>query len=449
MSKDIVIKSMEWNTKLLQAELGERFMSLNTKNKLDSEISMHVKLCLIEYPYVDKDFRDTFYNDFSKRHIEVSRDSIRVHLFNATKKYLGFFTLRDTSPFNIGRSCLHPKAIKHSVKGFYCLDKFEANVRGKKLLIMSFPWMQQDVNVTRCAHIAMWTVIRYFSNKFGTYKEYTLQSLSNLSDSSSRKVPSRGLTVEQIAQTMTRAGFSTEIYMKATMPDIDNIFRKVCYAMIESGLPFVAGLLGKSHAISILGHGQLDVAQLGVDAKTADKKIFDIADYVNEFISNNDNYLPYAPVNNSGEGIIMDDIDVIIVPLHEKMYLDIIHLYERVIPGIETMLDPSKKLIRRAFITSSKSFKSFVAKSSDSIYSGENLKILMPKFVWVLEYFELDKYPSKVSYRFVIDATGAKYKTTELILTAKLECKLFVGGNMCDLEQEYEDIYIGNLKEIA
>lgn len=50
---------------------------------------------MIENPYVDKDFRDSYYNDFSKRHLSVDRNSYRIFLFSDTG-YLGFLTLRNT-----------------------------------------------------------------------------------------------------------------------------------------------------------------------------------------------------------------------------------------------------------------------------------------------------------------------------------------------------------------
>lgn len=445
---------MQWNVQDLQNYVSVKFMSDSTKNKLSSELSStNLGMCLVETPYIDKDFRDTFYSDFSKRFADICRDSIRVHLFSQQKSYLGFFTLRDTSPFNIGRSYMHPLTTKHFIAGYYCLNDFDANVNGIKLEVKSFPWMQQDVNVTRCAHIAMWTVIRYFSNKLNLYREFTLQSLSNLSDSNSRKIPSKGLTVEQIAQTMTRAGFSTEVYHKSTMPNIDNIFYRVCYSMIESGLPFVAGSVSKAHAIAILGHGLVDIDKIKKDASTKkDVKIFDVADYISSYISNNDNYLPYMPISRKSSGpskICLEDIDVIIVPLHEKMYLDVLHLYERIIPSLERgMFEKDNKFVRRLFITSSKSFKKFVHSSSDKIYRSKNLSTLMPKFIWILEYFRVDNYPKEISYRFVLDATGANYKMDELILSAKLEQKLLIGKNVYDLDNELDKPYIGNLKEI-
>lgn len=447
MVKEINFITKEWDIDELQTLVSKKFLSDNTSEKLRNELSSRVHTYILENPYIDKDFRDTYYNDFSKRYQEIERNSIRIHLFTEQKEYYGFFTLRDTSPFNIGRSYLHPKAIKHSVKGYYCLERYEVNLLGLKLHVIAFPWMQQDVNVTRCAHIAMWTLLRYFSNKISNYKEYTLQNLSNLSDSNSRKVPSRGLTVEQIAQTITRAGFSTEIYYKATIDPI--LFHRICYSMIESGLPFVAGLLKKNHAISIIGHLPIDIPLLKVQCNTCSEQIIDIADYIPGFISINDNFLPYLPITNSSNTTVaIDDIDVIIAPLHEKMYLDIIHLYTIVIPSIEKLLNPSQKLVRRVFLTTSKSLKNSIAKSKDPIYKDENLKLLMPKFVWIIEYFEIEEYPATIIHRFVIDASGVQYKTLDLLLSSKMEQNLYINDQLITLNEKSEYSCIGNLKEV-
>ncbi|MDZ7831088.1 MAG: hypothetical protein U5L07_05015 [Desulfobacterales bacterium] len=62
-----------------------------------------------------------FYSDFSKRHKIIDRNSYRVHLFGE-KEYFGFFTLRNTSPFNLGRGYIAPDAFAEQ-KGHLLLQQ--------------------------------------------------------------------------------------------------------------------------------------------------------------------------------------------------------------------------------------------------------------------------------------------------------------------------------------
>jgi len=79
-------------------------------------------IVMVEYPYVDKTYRDTYYNYYASKKDEYPRNSIRLsflkttlpdeffrsgnagHLKAIEENYLGFLILRPTFPFIIGRS---------------------------------------------------------------------------------------------------------------------------------------------------------------------------------------------------------------------------------------------------------------------------------------------------------------------------------------------------------
>ena len=65
----------------LQKKVKINFLSDNSKNLLENSISKNVKYLYIESPYIDKDFGDTYYHDFSKRLKDIDKNSIRIHLF--------------------------------------------------------------------------------------------------------------------------------------------------------------------------------------------------------------------------------------------------------------------------------------------------------------------------------------------------------------------------------
>lgn len=464
--EEIKLTMLDWDLGKIQSYIGKGYLSDITKKLLEKQISNNVKTCMIEAPYVDKDFRDSYYNDFSKRHLSVNRNSFRIFLFSDTG-YLGFLTLRNTPPVNIGRSCIHPKACSHSRTGYYCLSKFSSYVKGSELQSLSFPWMQQDINSSVCAHIALWAIIRYISSKKTLYKEYTLHTISTLSEKNSRKVPSKGLTIEEIAQTFTKAGHSTEVYNKSAFDS--KLFYRICYSMIESGLPYVAGLLEKRHAISIIGHGSISLPseeEINTLITNKDKSctiindtkcIIDLGDYVDYYIGSDDNHLPYIPIKAFNKDIIndyihtMNDIDSIIVPLHEKMYLDISHVYNYVIPLFEKNLFKNfqSNLVRRVFLTSSNSFKQFLAKEPTNMYNEFNLNILMPQYIWIIEYFDINKYFDKIISRIVLDGTGMVYRDlNDLMISTKIKDHLIIDNKVYKLPHLEENPYINNLKAI-
>jgi hypothetical protein len=86
-------------------------------------------IVFFEFPYVDKFYRDTFYNFFSVKHNQCERDSIRLSFFdnsikeelffnekykdNINEHFFGYITLRPTTYSSIGHSFLSPKILKN------------------------------------------------------------------------------------------------------------------------------------------------------------------------------------------------------------------------------------------------------------------------------------------------------------------------------------------------
>lgn len=93
---------------------------------------------IIEYPYVDKVYRDSFYSYYASKHSAYQRDCIRVLIFDKKstiqefskpakhlslqKNFLGYFILRPLRAI-IGRSLISPLAFDNKrIK--ICLQKF-------------------------------------------------------------------------------------------------------------------------------------------------------------------------------------------------------------------------------------------------------------------------------------------------------------------------------------
>lgn len=422
----------------LRKEVGSAYLSDLAMTLLKQSLSDVFEHMLLEYPYVDKDFRSTYYSDLSKRHQGIDRNSYRVHLFGE-EEYFGFFTLRNTPPFNLGRAYIAPKAFAKQ-QGHLLCARFECHVLGKTLTVEAFPWMQQDANISRCAQVSIWAIARYYSEKYTIYSEYTIQQIFDLASSHTRKIPSKGLTIENISSIFSLIGFYPEIYFTEIVND-RKIFNEIIYIFVESGIPFVAGLRDKRHAIAIIGHLKIEHENGGKSGITP------ISDLIKGYFSVDDNCLPYSVVGSGGVHSICD-IDSIIVPLYEKMYLDVLTLLTRILPEIEDSFLPGENMYRRVFIASSKSFKQFVFdKISDDNYKYHLLLQQMPKFIWIAEYFAKEEYPVHVHSRFIFDATAMEYAGIDVMILARIGSVLICGGNSMELDSVRDPIYRHNLAE--
>ena len=447
--------------KKIQTIVG-RYMPNSVVDLLENGISPSIKQIIIEHPYIDKDFRDTYYNDFSKRFADIARDSVRLHFFlepdNITPdNYAGFVTLRDTAEFTLGRSYISPKAIRGVTNGYCCLARYPVQLRGIDLHVFAFPWMQQDGNISRCAHIAAWSIVRYFSQKYTYYPEKTLHEIT-AHDSTTRRIPSRGATVEQIAQIFRKNRFEPEIYFREILNETKSQFDRLVYTFIESGIPFVAGLFKRQHAVAVVGHGALSSPD---NAFGTHDGIVDSADLIESILISDDNDLPYkmATTYEDEDKITVDQIDVVVVPFYEKMYLDAQVLYEKILPLLEANLirNPSgKTLIRRVFMTSSHSLKcKILEESKDETYRDVHLALQMPKFVWIAEYANITEYKDgQVRARAIFDATMLNPFDVSFI-SLKVEKEICVYPRSKDvpeifeLEQKTERRYENNLRRLS
>lgn len=128
----------------------------------------------------------------------------------------------------------------------------------------------------------------------------------------------------------------------------------LCY--IESGIPIVAAIDKKAHAVAVVGHGELDC-----DAMDNRHGLIDSSCAVASIIVNDDNFLPYFQVERSAEdedSYGMNDIDLILVPLYNRVHQEYAVLYERVMDYLETgNLDLSEDSVVRIYLASAVSMK--------------------------------------------------------------------------------------------
>ena len=386
------------------------------------------KTIVVEKGYVDADYRDTYFNFFSRKFAQYPSKTIRANFFTCKiapqmlfkldryqDEYIGFIVLRPNRVTAIGRTILDPDKLPF-VTGHVCTSLYPVHILGAELVAKGFPYMSQDTDVTVCAHAACWMIFRYFSQRYTRYAERWPYEVSQLTKdvSTGRLVPSKGLTAYQVTEMFSNFGFSPEIYTRSQYMDL---FDKLLYMYVESGLPVVAALSSHVHAITIIGHvSDYEISPI-TSPESSDA-------YLLGFIANDDNFLPYQGIRKNDSvpdgywsRFKIEDIDTFIVPLYEKIHLSAEHVVELskaiLEDGILGVNSRSKlvkyeETVTRTFLTSSKSFKKI--RRNDAVPFGISnvyCEMAMPKFVWVCEISTPDLYKNgKIVGEILFDATA-------------------------------------------
>lgn len=390
--------------------------------RLIAALNTTAKCVVVEREYIDKDYRDTFSHFHSKRFSTPNSRCLRLHFFsnNVTKAalaeasgdrkrnselnqvYLGYSVIRPTKPNCIGRTFLTP-ASRGPASAYACLCDETVSILGTELGIKGFPFISQDADVTVCAESAVWMMLRYFSNRYHLYPEiYPFQVVNLTKDYSlGRIVPSTGLYIWQMAESMRRIGRPPLIYTRKSFKEK---FDHLLYTYIESGIPVLAGL--KDHVVVAFGHSSVFSNKIpGNDA------IYSSA-FNDAFVINDDNYVPYQLLHKdakkTGSGAQaseykFEDIVDFIAPLPEKVFLSA-EDFETVVTAI---LDSQEfgvkalsaslakcRLVFRMFLTTGKSFKKRLKERNmgNQIVETVYRDIPLPHFMWVCEISTVDAF---------------------------------------------------------
>ncbi len=437
--------------------------------KIDALVSKfnNATYVVLEHPYVDKYYRDTYYAYFATKHKEYHRNSVRLSFFteavskddfrspNARKilqaKYRGFVSLRPTFPDLIGRSIISP-SILGGEKLFCTLAKYSVTVRGVKLEIEGFPYSSQDGEAITCAETTIWSMMEYFGAKYPDYRPILPFEVINLlgKNSVERMIPSAGLTTGQISFAIKELGFGVRKYSRvAYKEDFDKILR----TYVDSGVPVIAYLEddkegGAGHVVNVVGRGVVkdgEYEKLQKEGQNIgdDVIVFDNAAIDFECVYVDDNLPPYrvSPLSNPALGYLPEypdwggmKIEQLIVPLYPKVYLE---AGQARVMSISMIRHHSwiknKKILIKTYLASARSFKDYISLNETlrvkdkefSITASELVvSISMPKFIWVTEIstFELVK-ENKVEGLLVLDATEPKHSK---LLLSIMEGTVFI-----------------------
>ncbi len=441
--------------------------------------------CLIEYPYVDKVYRDSYYSYYSSKHLTYQRDSIRVSIFSSeikpeefldaqqhdalNGKYLGYFTVRPTLNAIFGRSLVSPSALTNC-NFKICRSRQESLVYGAKLYTDGFPHSSQDEETILCAETTVWGLMEYFSAKYSDYKPALPSQIHEVLRSImiQRQLPSLGLSMDQISFALKEFGFGTRIYNRA--PYSSEIYNIIdCY--IDSGIPILIGLESSKAGHVVIGIGKeydygfdletVPASDLGSHGRI--KKFIEYTNFPKKYVVQDDNMPPYTIIDMADPGVHYDhpdfdgmEVDSIIVPLYPKIYLEAEvarELFLQIVKDEKIGYDFEDGFIFRYFLASSRSFKNHVSLSEmDEGLKYNILSCKMPKFVWCGEIYSAGtrvrdgEYPISL---LVLDATEANKTGIDALIFAGYpdNCIRKNENNYVSLQGTFEKYaYYSNLK---
>jgi len=397
----------------------------------------------IESQYVDKLYRDAYYNYYGSKLNAYQRDCIRLSFFDGPVSledfrseegaaklqsiYKGFVVIRPTAPKVIGRNVLHPTIFKKDRPQLVTTAVFSSSVNGIKLTIEGFPHSSQDAEFMVCAETTVWSIMEYFSNRYPDYESTLPKKIHSLLSASSieRQVPSTGLTALQISFALKELGFGVKLYVasddlkeQAEIQDIIRIY-------VESGIPVVTAIRNKtgvSHVLNIVGRTDFISPLVDIPTLTLSQggRIFNYYSQEAKYLVIDDNLPAYSLISLEDPacnytGTVWKDCKIcaVIAPLHKRIYMEAIRAKELAILHLKTLdrLTKLPNLAIRVLLSSSRSFKHSISINPDLEVVHKTIinNLNMPKFVWIAETGTRESFAvGKATGMLLMDATEPK-----------------------------------------
>jgi len=424
----------------LEAHLSPEYGAKRVVEKLAGGISGAVKAVLIEHNYVDKDYRSTYYHFYSKKGQHYRADCVRLHFFDQTvtydstalklachegpdrlgDHYFGYMVLRPTGIATIGRTVLSPD-IRSGACQYIITTEHKVHLLGYKLKVHGFPSMDQHVDISVCAHVACWSILRHYSERYSTYREFLTHDITLMAQpfDPGGLVPSRGLEVSHAERVFQVAGTYPVHITRDKKKASDPSFYRQLIAYVESGFPLFAAMQERRHAVAVVGFERRQPVNTRLPGMRS------AWEEVQKLALVDDNNLPYLPVEvKGGTPYSAEDIDAFIVALPEKVFYPadaVDRLAEaRFKLGGAINLPPEDESIIRYFITTGSALRHFVRDHEsefDPKLVATIMKLPFAQFIWIVEFATEPQWAvGQVAVRAVIDATSSLLEVMPLWL---------------------------------
>ena len=418
--------------------------------RLKDSISAAVKAVLIETDYVDKDYRSTYYHFYAKKGRGYRADCVRLHFFDelvsfdeATLNifspdshpehhYFGFMVLRPTLLATIGRSVFSPD-IRKGAHGSVIQSKYKVHLLGHTLSIWGFPSMDQHVDIAVCAHVACWSILRHYSERYAQHKEYLLHDITMMAREfdPGGLIPSNGLAINE-AERIFQAADTFPLVISKDVNAPTPFYRQML-SYLESGFPLFVGMEGEEHAVVAVGHAW---RQTLLPSPSGQEHAWD---QVESVVVIDDNQLPYYCISADTAGSLgatysAEDFDWFIVPLPEKIHYsaEAVEEYVNVLAtSLATMftLPRPDELVVRYFVTTTAALRRYM-RNNQSQFDISLVKTVMDlpmsQFVWVVEYASRTQWDnSTIAARAILDATASVHDPMPVWFTHDEQTAIF------------------------
>lgn len=450
---------------ILLNEIPQEYIDKETVEKLKNNISTQCRKLVIEYPYHDKDYLSTYYIHYSQKFQQFKKECVRIHILGIQDEYYGYITLRPTvSGTKLGASYINP-SILIKEQAYLMLNEFDVHIRGQELKCACFPWMKQETDIAVCAHVSLWTVLKYYGNKYKNYLDTTMGDIvEKIQEEGGRKTPSNGLTPIQVADILKKFNFSPIV--RGGEKHRSDMFLDEVIAYIESGIPVIGFISSKQHAVSIMGHGKINYEILKNPKllnKICDNKtgIILSSKLISSLYVMEDNFFPYRkvgrelPSGSSDVDYFLSELAYAVIPLYSRMQLVYNEIYARYVALVESRtMNWDDIKVSRIYITSANSLKREIYKQQDISRNLREiiLSLEMPKFVWCIDISDPESFEkNKTAGKIIIDTTCSTLEKEPWLLMHDSEKIKFTNrSKKYEIDENIEPYnnYINNLKSV-
>src|SRR5664279_866759 len=219
---------------------------------------------LAEYRYTDADYRDEHQHFYSTTHRRYPSSAHRLHFFRNESSvvkanhplrlknldYVGYSVLRPVRAAPVGRTMLPALDSNSSI---LCSAADRVNLYGTTLEARAMPFISQDAQLTRCAHVALWNAAYYHHLTFGGQRIYPgrIATASSPYSPAGRVLPSPGLTVGQVSTISSAIGLPPIVYPLESLARGQEVERIIC-RYLNSRIPVIITTL--HHAFTLIGY---------------------------------------------------------------------------------------------------------------------------------------------------------------------------------------------------
>ncbi len=287
------------------------------------------------------------------------------------------------------------------------------HILGHLLKVWGFPSMAQHADISVCAHVSCWAILRHCSERYASHRELLIHDITMMAHpfDPGGLTPALGLNVAQAERIFQAAGSFPLIVSKRS--DKDTAFFVQMLAYLESGFPLFIAMHGQEHAIVAVGHSWRATPRPGA-ANTGH-----VWKWVDAISAVDDNQLPYVcvPVEAGGKHRYnVDEFDSFIVPLPDKIFYPadaVERQSEAMLSMVSAYLSPAPrgKLLRRYFIMTLSGLRKHARENRSQlgdVLVAEIMRMRSARFIWVVEYATAKQWASGHIYaRAILDATAS------------------------------------------